>query len=360
MQAQSNSPASHLWDGFLSTEDRGSGAGKSARFKGKRILITGAGGYLGSAAAVAVAAGGAAEVCLLDIVERGLHEVQIEFGACRTAARLHFAVGSLCDEGLLRELFSKHRPQIVIHAAALKHVPLLEGNGIAAAATNILGTERLLAAALRSGVERWLLLSTDKAVEPVSVMGATKRVAEMLVLSGSPAGVGCVARLCNVLGSTGSVAPLFARQIARGEAVTVTDTDATRFFMTREEAVACLLDAVCDGGEARLVVPGRAELRRVEELANHMLRRSDGSQSYLVHTQLRAGERLHEALHSADEVPFQIRDAPRLLGISPLVPDETQVRSSLAAIAQAVQHRATAALRDAVATLVQARPEVRA
>ncbi len=267
-----------LWHGFLPEDEPLRIPGELG---GKRILITGAGGSLGSLLARALAP--VCELSLLDQSEHGLYRLDH-----LPAARL---VGSVTNPAFLRHVVTTHRPEIVFHAAAHKHVPLMEANPLAAAETNILGTEACLQAA--GGAQRFVLVSTDKAVAAVSAMGATKQVAERLTLAAGRT----VVRLPNVLGSSGSVALLFTKQIWSGGPVTVTHPEATRFFVSARQAVQALLDA----REPGLYVPETTPARRIAELAEHMIARSGRSGVAIAYTALRPGDRLHEALFASGE-----------------------------------------------------------
>jgi FlaA1/EpsC-like NDP-sugar epimerase len=240
------------------------------------VLITGAGGSIGSALALRVAALAPPKLILLEASENNLYNLEREWAAAAAAnsgvaAQVTPILGSAADRALLDEIFSIHAPRIVFHAAAFKHVPLMEEQPLAAIQNNIFATETLVHAAAAHG-SRVVLLSTDKAVEPASVMGATKRVAEQIVLAHG----GTVLRLGNVLASRASVAEVFARQIFLGGPLTVTDPAARRYFLTIDEAVNLLLFAAA-------LNPGAPSIRAFSEwVGNHALLAPSLSSPHLV------------------------------------------------------------------------------
>ena len=195
--------------------------------------MTGAGGYIGSALAKAIATASPARLVLLDSSENNLFGIHRHLEEAHADIPHEAILGSVTDANLLNGIFSRFRPRIVYHAAALKHVPLLELNPFAAVRNNAIGTYTLAQAAIQHGVSSLVLVSTDKAVNPHSIMGASKRIAELTVasLSGPQCRMNAV-RLGNVVGSTGSVVPIFLEQISKGGPVTVTDPEASRHFMT--------------------------------------------------------------------------------------------------------------------------------
>jgi FlaA1/EpsC-like NDP-sugar epimerase len=211
---------------------------------GKTLLITGAGGSIGSALARFATTCNPETVILLDSNEHGLHAFEQSFNSSSKVTHVP-VLGSICDSALLSELFALYHPQIVLHAAACKHVPLMELNPLAAASTNVLGTYALLQAASQFSATQFIMVSTDKAVLPVSIMGATKRLAELVLFAHPDKALQRKAvRLGNVLGSSGSVGPIFFKQIMAGGPVTVTHPDARRFFLTLSHAVAILITAL--------------------------------------------------------------------------------------------------------------------
>ena len=267
---------------------------------GRRVLVTGAGGSIGSEIARQVAACRPADLVLIDSDESNLHDTAT--GLARPC------VPVLCDirrGDALRDVLMQHRPEVLFHAAALKHVPLLEAHPCEAAETNVLGTAALVRAARLAGVGCLVFISTDKAVRPSSVMGATKQLAEQIVLAERPDGARyCAVRFGNVLGSRGSVIPTFLRQIAAGGPVTVTDARMTRYFMSTEEAVQLVLQAaaLAEGGEVFMLEMG--EPVRILDLAARMIRLSGrrvGTDIEIRVTGVRPGEKLREELSTPEE-----------------------------------------------------------
>jgi len=272
--------------------------------RGQRVLITGAGGSIGSEIARQVMECEPDLLLLLDHDETHLYDIATEL-------RGDVVVQVLADirnRAQMRAVFMEHRPSVVFHAAAHKHVPLLEAHPTEAALTNVVGTSNVLDAAAKVGVERLVAISTDKAVYPSSVMGASKRIGEQLVISRTPPGAAyCAVRFGNVLGSRGSVVPTFMRQIEAGGPVTVTDPRMTRFFMSIEEAVQLVLQASAlaepgSGGEVFMLDMGEPVL--ILDLAERMIRlsgRQPGRDIEIEITGVRPGEKLAEELIALDE-----------------------------------------------------------
>jgi FlaA1/EpsC-like NDP-sugar epimerase len=292
--------------------------------RGKTVLITGAGGSIGSEIARQVAACGPAELLLLDHDETHLYD---------TAASIDGESVSLLadirDEATIRALFDQWLPEVVFHAAAHKHVPLLESHPCEAAATNVVGTWNVTQAAAAIGVRHLVFISTDKAVRPSSVMGASKRIGEQVVIATAPHGSRwCGVRFGNVLGSRGSVIPTFARQIAAGGPVTVTDPRMTRFFMSIPEAVQLVLQAAafCEGGEVFMLEMGEAV--NILDLAERMIRlsgRTVGTDIAVRITGMRPGEKLEEELSAPGEVAGPTQH-PAIVRLIPSVVTENEVR----------------------------------
>jgi len=297
--------------------------GVRALLHGKRVLVTGAGGSIGSEIARQVAACSPASLVLLDHDETHLFDV-----AAGLEAPALQVLADIRDARHLQRLFMRHRPQIVFHAAAHKHVPLLESHPVQAVSTNVLGTDSVVSTAARCGVERFVFISTDKAVHPSSVMGASKRVGEQLVLARAPEnGRYCAVRFGNVLGSRGSVIPTFVRQIREGGPVTVTDERMTRYFMSIPEAVQLVLQAgaLAEGGEIFMLDMG--EPVRIVDLAKQMIQLS-GRQIPVEITGMRPGEKLVEELRAPDE-PASPTAHPSILALRPTPISGEQLQGAL-------------------------------
>jgi FlaA1/EpsC-like NDP-sugar epimerase len=268
--------------------------------QGKRVLITGAGGFIGSALARSLSQLSAEHLSLLDIAESGLHELALDLNS----ASRDLIVGDVCDAALLAEICSRHRPQIILHAGAYKHVSLMEENPFAAARTNVLGTLQIVQAANASGVEKVIVISTDKAVAPVGIMGVTKRIAELVVLANSgPTQVNAV-RLGNVIGSTGSVVPILQRQIFQGGPLTITDAACTRYFVTIGGAVHRLLSALLIDVPSTILVSQPSNPHRIVDVARLLMKanHSNDQEVEIRFTGLRPGEKLFEQMTSDGEV----------------------------------------------------------
>jgi FlaA1/EpsC-like NDP-sugar epimerase len=295
---------------------------------GRRVLITGAGGSIGAEIARQVARCDPAVVIALDHDESHLHDM----AASITEARVIQVLADIRDPIAVQRVFDRHRPELVFHAAAHKHVPLLEAHPIEAVRTNVLGTQHVLAAADSVDVERFVFISTDKAVEPSSVMGASKRLGEQLVLGGSgPGSTHAAVRFGNVLGSRGSVVPTFARQIAQGGPVTVTDARMTRYFMSIEEAVQLVLQAAALARGGDLFVLDMGEPVRILDLAQRMIRLAGlrvGADVEVEVVGVRPGEKLEEELVAHDE-PTSPTEHPAISRVSPTIADHAGLASSI-------------------------------
>ena len=277
-------------------------AGISEVLSGKTVLITGAGGSIGSELCRQVARFGPNRLVLFELSELALYTIEQELSEAFPHLPLVRLIGDVKDAAHLGYTFARHKPQVVFHAAAYKHVPLMEENNAwAALRNNTLGTYLTARAAGEAGVERFVLISTDKAVNPTSVMGASKRAAEMALSQLSTLGHATrfmAVRFGNVLGSSGSVIPKFKEQIARGGPVTVTHPDITRYFMTIPEAARLVLQAGAIGETGQVLVLDMGEPVKIVDLARDMIRMSGHKLGEIAITfaGLRPGEKLYEEL----------------------------------------------------------------
>ena len=274
--------------------------------EGKVVLVTGGGGSIGAELCRQIATHHPSRLLIFDISENGAYEIQQELHRRHPELRLEVLIGSIRDPERLAEVFRTWRPRIVYHAAAHKHVPLMEDNPLEAVKNNVFGTRNLCEAADRFGAEVFVQISTDKAVNPTNVMGATKRICEMLVQSfsrRSDTKFACV-RFGNVLGSSGSVIPLFRRQIEQGGPVTVTHKDIIRYFMTIPEAVSLVLQAGAYARSGEIFVLDMGEPVRIDDLARNMIRLSGYEPDVDIEVRyvgLRPGEKLFEELLMDEE-----------------------------------------------------------
>ncbi len=273
----------------------------SDHLAGERVLVTGAGGSIGSEICRQVLKYRPARLVLVEQAENNLFEVDRELAALAPDVERAAYVADICDGRRVEAIFSQERPAVIFHAAAHKHVPLMESNGGEAIKNNILGTKTVADAAKRHSVRRFVMISTDKAVNPTSVMGCTKRVAEMYIqqLRQGAATQFMTVRFGNVLGSSGSVVPIFTRQIATGGPVTVTDPAMTRYFMTIPEATQLVLQAGVMGNDGDIFVLDMGEPVKIVDLAREMITLSGfrpGEDIEIVFSGIRPGEKLYEEL----------------------------------------------------------------
>jgi FlaA1/EpsC-like NDP-sugar epimerase len=303
-----------------------------ALLTGRRVMITGAGGSIGSEIARQVADFEPASLILLDNDETHLHDVHTALWA---TCPIDVVLADVRDRHRLAEACTMTRPEIVFHAAALKHVPVLETHPREAAFTNVIGTANLVDAATAAGAERCVLISSDKAINPVSVMGASKRFAEEIVRS--TFGIGllpCVVRFGNVLGSRGSVIPTFLRQIEAGGPVTVTDPAMTRYFMSVQEAVQLVLQAAALSAGGEIFTLEMGEQVRIIDLARKVIRlagRVPDRDISIAITGVRPGEKLSEELHEPD-VESVPTSHPGIQVASPPPTDRVALRRRLAVL----------------------------
>jgi FlaA1/EpsC-like NDP-sugar epimerase len=336
---------------------------------GKCVLITGAGGWIGSRLARRLAGSDIRKLVLLDSSEGNLYEIDQALLSGRGNAKHVVILGSVCDTATVDELFEQHRPEIVYHASALKHVPLMESNPFAVVTTNTLGTSVIMKAARRYGCKQVVMVSTDKAADPVSLMGASKRMAELLVLHHRNEDISTrVVRLVNVLGSSGSVVPLFMRQIAEGGPVTVSDPNVRRFFMTTSDAVESLLNALAPSCADGLLVAETGDSIRVIDLVSFLISRSAQAlpgrnpvereqlgRISVAYTTLRPGDKMEESLTSGRETYVNEQSGQLREVLTPL-PEREELDAGIDALAFAVQRRNLEDLLQAILLLV---PEYR-
>lgn len=268
-------------------------------YREKVVLITGGGGSIGSELCRQLAKMNPRKIIILDIYENGAYDVQQELKiAYGNRLDLQIEICSITHRKALEKVFEKYHPQIIINAAAHKHVPLMEHNCVEAIYNNVFGTQNLVELCEEYGAERFMMVSTDKAVNPTNVMGATKRMCEMIVQSASTHGKVkySATRFGNVLGSAGSVIPLFKRQIANGGPVTVTDKRIIRYFMTIPEASQLVLQSGAIANNGELFVLDMGQPVKIMDLAENMIRLSGVQGIEIVETGLRPGEKLYEEL----------------------------------------------------------------
>lgn len=276
--------------------------------RGKRVLVTGAGGSIGSELCRQIRQYGPAELIMLDRDESALHAVQLSLEGRALLDSSDVVLADIRDKDALLEVFRSHRPEVVFHAAALKHLPMLEQYPGEAVKTNVWGTLTVLEAALAVGVERFVNVSTDKAADPICVLGYSKRLAECLTaeVAAHAPGVYLSVRFGNVLGSRGSVLTTFASQIANGGPVTVTHPDVTRYFMTIPEAVQLVIQAAAIGEAGEVLVLDMGDPVRIRDVADQMMVMAN-TKVPIEFTGLRPGEKLHEDLLAAGEVDLRPR-----------------------------------------------------
>jgi FlaA1/EpsC-like NDP-sugar epimerase len=268
-----------------------------AMLAGARVLVTGAGGSIGEELCRQIRSHDPASLHMLDHDESNMHTLQLELNGRALLDSAEIIIADIRDETRIRQVFRQVRPDVVFHAAAHKHLPLLERHPGEGVKTNVLGTQNVVRAAAESGTGRFLLISTDKAAEPRSILGATKRLAEMIVQANAYGKMRvCSVRFGNVLGSRGSLLAVVRDQIERGEPVTVTDPDVTRFFMTVEEAVGLVLSAAPMGEFGETFVLDMGEPVRIVDLVRRYAEQLRVPDVQIQFTGLRPGEKLHETL----------------------------------------------------------------
>lgn len=269
---------------------------------GKRVLVTGAGGSIGSELCRQIHHYQPAELIMLDRDESALHAVELSIHGRALLDDASTVLADIRDRNRIREIFVERKPHVVFHAAALKHLPMLEKYPAEAVKTNVWGTQAVLDASVEAGVDTFVNISTDKAANPISVLGYSKRIAERLTadVAEQTEGTYLSVRFGNVLGSRGSVLTAFAKQIEDGGPVTVTDPDVTRYFMTVPEAVQLVIQAAAIGRDGEALVLDMGDPVRIADVARHLIAQS-GMPIDVVFTGLRPGEKLHEDLFGNGE-----------------------------------------------------------
>ena len=281
--------------------------------RGQVVLISGAAGSIGSEIVRQVAALDAREIVLLDQAETPMHDMQLELESTFPDMKIHLFIGDVANRDRMEHAFQKYHPRYVFHAAAYKHVPMMERNPAEAVLTNVFGTKNMADLSVKYGVEKFVMISTDKAVNPTNVMGASKRIAEIYVQSlffhlrknADRASTRFITtRFGNVLGSNGSVIPLFRRQIEQGGPVTITHRDIIRYFMTIPEACSLVLEAGVMGQGGEIFVFDMGQPVKIWDLAHRMISLSGlkvGEDIEIIETGLRPGEKLYEELLNEKE-----------------------------------------------------------
>lgn len=323
----------------------------SSYVTGRRVLVTGAGGSIGSELCAQLYLFAPDQLVMLDRDESALHAVQLAIEGRALLDSPNLVVADLRDRERMAAIFAEHRPEVVFHAAALKHLSLLERHPSEAVKTNVIGTQILLELAIEHGVDRFVNVSTDKAADPQSVLGYTKRLAERLTAAAAARRTGGTflsVRFGNVLHSRGSAMGVFEAQVRAGGPITVTDPDVTRYFMTVEEAVQLIIQAGAIGRGGEALVLDMGEPVRIADIAARMAARSD-RHIEVVFTGLRPGEKLHEVLIGAHERPSA--------SAHPLI-SQVEVEPIAPAVIDVLRGREGAELVDRLAELCRTGEEV--
>lgn len=322
----------------------------------KVVLVTGGGGSIGSELCRQIAKSKPEQLIIFDIYENNAYDIQMELRHTHPELNLEVLIGSVRDMGRLDDVMAKYRPELVFHAAAHKHVPLMEDSPNEAIKNNVFGTYKMAMASVKYGVKKFVLISTDKAVNPTNIMGASKRLCEMVVQMmnrRSPNTDFVAVRFGNVLGSNGSVIPLFKKQIAEGGPVTVTHPEITRFFMTIPEAVSLVLQAgyYAKGGEIFILDMGQPV--KIDTMARNLIRLSGHEPDVdikIVYTGLRPGEKLYEEILMAEEGLQETSNKLIHIG-KPIVMDDEEFCHQLDRLEKACEEE-TEDMKDIVASVV--------
>jgi FlaA1/EpsC-like NDP-sugar epimerase len=319
----------------------------AAYLGGQTVVVTGAGGSIGSELCRQIARARPARLVLVENGETALFEIERELLDERRFSAAIPVLADVCNRSKMRQVFERYRPTVVFHAAAYKHVPLMEANPLESVRNNALATKAIADVAVEFGADRFVLVSTDKAVNPKTVMGQSKALCEWIVeaygLRGDVSTRFVAVRFGNVLGSSGSVIPIFRRQIAKGGPVTVTHPDMTRYFMTIPEAASLVVQAGAIGGEGEILVLDMGEPVRILDLARNMIRLSGKEPDRDVPIEFvgaRPGEKLHEELWGADE---EVRPTshPKILRVKRAGADPAVLERELDALETLVENGET-------------------
>ena len=306
--------------------------------RGKRVLVTGAGGSIGSELCRQLLSGGASRLYLFGHGENSIYQIDRELRMLQEEgvgekAALVPVIGDLKDSTYVNYILGHLKADIIFHTAAYKHVPMLEENSVAAIENNVMGTENLITSAVQHGIKRFVHITTDKAVQPVSIYGFSKFICEQMVLEAAGKGGPnfMVVRFGNVLGSRGSIVPLFQQQIEKGGPVTVTHPDIRRWFMTISEACSLVLKAGGVGENGCLYLLDMGEPVRIRDLAEQLIRFhgfEPDTDIKIVYTGLRPGERMDEPLWSPDEQPCETEHS-RILRVNRTKPFSINIKTLL-------------------------------
>ena len=340
-------------------------AAMAAMIRRQRILVTGAGGSIGAELVRQISAGAPAHLTMVDNGEYNLYSIDMDVRQSNAALSCSAILADVRDDGLMKEIIAREKPDIVFHAAALKHVPMVELNPLEGLLTNAIGARNVADACVAAGVKTVVMISTDKAVNPSNVMGASKRTAEIYCQAMDLRGLGTrfiTVRFGNVLGSAGSVVPLFEKQLAAGGPLTVTHPDIERYFMTVHEAVELVLEAAALGpgrkDEGAIYVLDMGMPIKIMDLARQMILlagKTPGTDVAIQVTGLRPGEKLSEELFHGQE-PTLPTDMAGVLIARPRTVDHAVIAAKLAALDEACRRRDEPAAMALVADLV---PELR-
>jgi FlaA1/EpsC-like NDP-sugar epimerase len=342
------------WDGLFPSQPAPQDVAEFAPIhRAKTLLVTGAGGSIGSALAHAVHRLGPHTLVLLDSSEQNLYCVHRDLALLAGPVNVVPVLGSVADEVCIRDVLERFRPHIVYHAAALKHVPLGEMNPFAVVQNNIFGTSVTANFARAFHAERLIMISTDKSVNPRSIMGASKRLAEMVLQSMTDAATRMTSiRLGNVLGSEGSVVPLFLNQIEQGGPVTVTDPDVERYFLTMDATVRRIFSTAASCSEAEAIaIPVMGEPVKIADLARFLIAQASRPEVAIRYTGLRPGDKLQEEFVAADEtITSETSDGIQWVTGPSISP--ARLAAGLADLVAAMNERSLAKLLDTLTRLV--------